>query len=84
MVIRRTSLPPAQGSIMDLKVGEVSSVFADPNGYFIYKIEAKEILPLDQVRDEIIATLRTQKVQNEMRKIQESGTPLLEESYFVH
>ena len=84
MVIRRTSLPAAQASIMDLKVGDVSSVFADPNGYFIYKIKAKEILTLDQVRDEIIATLRTQKMQNEMRNIQESGRPLLEESYFVH
>ena len=84
MVIRRTSLPLAQASIMDLKVGEVSSVFADPNGYFIYKIKAKEMLTLDQARDEIIATLRTQMMQNEMRNIQESATPLLEESYFVH
>jgi PPIC-type PPIASE domain len=84
MVIRRSSLPPNQISVMDLKIGEVSSVFADPNGYFVYKIKTKDLVPLAQVHDEIVATLRAQNMQNEMRDIRGSANPVLEESYFVH
>jgi hypothetical protein len=81
--IRRTSLPPSQVSVMDLRPGQVSSVLADPSGYVIYKVETKDILPLDQARDEIKATLRSQRMQDEMRDIQDSATPTLDESYFL-
>jgi hypothetical protein len=81
--IRRTSLPPNQVSVMDLKPGEVSSVLADANGYVIYKVKTKDTLPLDQARDEIKATLRSQRMQDEMRDIQDSVTPTLDESYFL-
>jgi hypothetical protein len=80
--IRRTSLPPNQASIMDLKPGEVSSVLDDPNGYVIYKVKTKSTLPLDQAREEIKGTLRALRVQDEMRSIQDSVTPALDESYF--
>jgi hypothetical protein len=80
--IRRASLPPSQVSVMDLKPGDVSSVLTDPNGYLIYKIKAKDTLSLDQAREEIKAILRTQKMQKEMRDIQDSPASL-DESYFV-
>ena len=83
MEIRRTSLPPNQVSVMDLKPGEVSAVFADPNGYVIYRVKSKDVLPLDQAREEIEATLRLQHMQDETRRIQDSATPTLDESYFV-
>ena len=83
MQIRRTSLPPNQVSVMDLKPGEVSSVFADPNGYVIYRVKSKDVLPLDQAREEIEATLRLQHMQDETRRIQDSATLTLDESYFV-
>jgi hypothetical protein len=67
---------------MDLKPGEVSSVLADPNGYVIYRVKTKDTLPLDQAREEIKATLRSQRMQEEMRSIQGSATPTLDESYF--
>ena len=57
--IRRISLPPSQAWIMDLKPGEVSSVIDAPNAYFIYKIKTKEMLPLDQAREEIKGSLRS-------------------------
>jgi len=82
MVIRRSSLPPNQVSAMDLKPGEVSSVLTDPAGYVIYKVKAKDVLPLDQSRDEIKVTLRSQRMQDEMRAIQGSATPALDEVYF--
>ena len=80
--IRRTSLPPNQASVMDLKPGEVSSVLEDPNGYAIYRVKTKDTLSLDQAREEIKATLRSQRMQDEMRDIQDCATPALDESYF--
>jgi hypothetical protein len=83
MVIRRTSLPPSQVSIMDLRPGEISPVLADPNGYVIYKVKSKDTIPLERVRDEIKANLRSQRLQAEMRSILGSAVPVLDESYFA-
>ena len=84
MTVRRTSLPPNQASVMDLKPGEISSVLAESNGYVIYRIKAKEEIPLIQAREEIKATLRSQQMQDELRGIQDSLTPILDEGYFAH
>jgi hypothetical protein len=80
---RQNNLPPAQVSVMELKTGEVSQVFADQSGYFIYKVGAKDAEPLDdKLKDEIRGTLRTQSVQEQMRAVQKFATPTLDESYF--
>jgi hypothetical protein len=83
MEIRRASLPPSQALVMDLNPGQVSSVLPDPNGYVIYKMEIKSEIPLDQAREEIKAAVRSQRMQDEMREIQDSVTPTLDESYFA-
>jgi hypothetical protein len=80
--IRRISLPPDQVAIMDLAPGEVSSVIASTNGYFIYKIRTKEMLSLDQAREEIKATLCAQRIQEQTQAIHESATPTLKGAYF--
>jgi len=79
--IRRVSLPPSQGWVMDLKPGEVSSMIATANGYFIYKVKTKE-LHLDQAREEITGILRSRRAQDAMRDILESATPTFNEVYF--
>jgi hypothetical protein len=79
---RRSSLPPAQASVMDLKTGEVSQVFSDQSGYFIYKVGTKDVEPLDKVKDEIRGTMRTQRVQEQMQAVQKSATPTLDDAYF--
>jgi PPIC-type PPIASE domain len=80
--IRRTSLPPSQVSVMDLKPGEVSSVLADAGGYVIYKVRTKDTLPLDQAREEIRVIVRSQRMQAEIDEIQNSAAPTLDNSYF--
>jgi hypothetical protein len=80
--VRRNGLPPAQASVMDLKTGAVSEVFSDSSGYFVYKVGAKETLPLDKVDDEIRGTLRSQRLQAEMQAVQQSATTTLDETYF--
>ena len=79
---QRTGLPANQASVMDLKAGEVSPVIDDQSGYYIYKMGEKDTIPLDKVKDDIRATLRTQQIQAEMQKLQQSGTPTLNDSYF--
>ena len=81
--IRRSSLPPDQASVMDLKAGEISAVIADQNGFYIYKMKSKDVLPLDQAKEEIKGTLRSERIQEEMKAVQESATPILNDSYFA-
>ena len=80
--VRRNGLPPTQVSVMDLKTGEISAVLSDQSGYFIYKVGKKEVEPLDKVKEEIRGALRTQRMQDQMKAVQESATTTLDESYF--
>ncbi len=81
--VRRTSLPPAQAEVMDRKPGETSQLISTPNGYLIYKVGDKDTLPLDKVHDEIVSTLRSQRIQDAMQAVQQSAKPELNEKYFV-
>jgi len=80
--VRRNSLPPAHVAVMDLKTGKVSAVISDPSGYYIYKVGAKEVEPLDKVKEGIRGTLRSQRMQEQMQAVQQSATPTLDETYF--
>lgn len=81
--VRRSSLPPAQAQVMDLKPGETSQLISTPNGYLIYKAGQKDTLPLDKVHDEIVSTVRSQHIQDAMQAIQQSASPELNEKYFA-
>ncbi len=82
--IRRTSLPPAQAEeIMKLKAGEVSTLFTEQSGYFLYKMGDRDTVPLDKVKDEIRGTLRAQKMKDLTQQAQESATTTLDSNYFA-
>ena len=80
--VRRSSLPPEQGGVFDLKPGETSQVISNPNGYLVYKAGEKDTVPLDTARGEIFATLQSQRMQDAVEAIQHSATPELNEKYF--
>ena len=80
--IRRNSLPPTQAAVMDLKPGEVSQVITDQTGYFVYKAGARDTLPLASVHDEIVGTLRSQRMQAAVQAIQQSATASYDDAYF--
>ncbi len=80
--VRRTSLPPEQGEIFNLKAGETSLITA-PNGYLVYKVGEKDTLPLDHVREEIFTALQSQRMQDAMQTIQQSATPQLDPKYLA-
>jgi hypothetical protein len=81
--VRRTSLPPDQASVTDLKPGEISQLISNPSAYFVYKVGEKDTLPMDKVREEIVGTLRQQRLQDSMQAVQQSATPTFDENYFA-
>jgi len=81
--VRRSSLPADQAEIFNLKAGETSQVITIPNGYLVYKLGEKNTLPLDKVREEIVTTLSSQRMQDAMQTIQQSATPQLNPGYFA-
>jgi hypothetical protein len=80
--VRRTGLPSSHAAVFDLKPGEVSVVFSDAGGHFVYKLVSKEQVALDQVKEEIRGTLRTQRMRDAMDKVQNSFKTETNEAYF--
>ena len=78
----RNQIPVNQRAVLDLKAGEVSQLFTEPNGYYIYKVVSKQTKPLDQARDEIRTTLSQQRLQDAMGKYQQESKATLNEAYF--
>lgn len=82
--VRRGSLPPAQSAtVLAMKPGEVSQLFTDPGGYFVYKLVQKGTIPLDVVSDEIRSLLQKEKLQSATEAIEKSATPSLNDDYFA-
>ena len=80
---RRSNMrSPQEFSVFDLKPGEVSQVFDEPNGYYISKVGAKQLLPLESVKDEITKKLRVDRFKHYQQEAQEYATPALNETYF--
>jgi len=79
---RRNNLPGTQASVMELKPGEVSPVFSEPTGHFIFKMEKKETAPLEKVRAEIQNVIRAQRMQEAVKTLRESALPKLDDKYF--
>jgi hypothetical protein len=82
--VRRISLPPDQAFVMDLKPGEISPVLEDPNGFYIYRLERKEMLSLAQAHNEIVEALRTQRIKDATQNVLDGAKTTLAEDYFVH
>ncbi len=80
--VRRTGLPPAHAAVFDLKVGEVSAVIADNGGHYVYKVVTEQVLPLDQVSEEIRTTLKGQRMKEMMDKYTNSYHTETNEAYF--
>jgi hypothetical protein len=80
--VRRTGLPPAHAAVFDLKAGEVSAVISDNGGHYVYKVVSKEVLPLDQVKDEIHNKLKNEKQKAMMDEYTNSFSSVPNEDYF--
>src|SRR5580704_2777535 len=80
--VRRTGLPPAHVAVFDLKAGELSAVISDNGGHYVYKVVSKEVLPLDQVKDDIHNKLKADRLKEMMDKYTNSYQAIPNEAYF--
>lgn len=80
--MRKTSIPPTDVAIFDLKAGEVSPVFSDPTGYRIYKVTEVKELPLLSAHDEIAHALQGQNIKNSFESLQNSAKTTFDNTYF--
>jgi hypothetical protein len=80
--VRRTGLPPAHASVLDLKPGEVSPVISDTGGHYIYKVNSKTEMTLDQAKNEIHNKLQNDRTREMMEKLNKSFTTETNEAYF--
>lgn len=80
--VRRTGLPPAHAAIFDLKQGDVSQVISDAGGHYIYKMNSKTEMPLDQARNEIHGKMQNDRMREKMDSLNNSFKVETNEAYF--
>jgi hypothetical protein len=80
--MRRTGLPPAQASVFDMKAGEVSAVISDGGGHYIFKLNSKETMPLNEAQTEIHNRLQSDQSREAMDKITAPTKTVQNEAYF--
>jgi hypothetical protein len=78
--VRKDRLPPAEASIFELKVGDVSQVFTDPTGLVVYKVDTIEDPILASVYNEISHKLAADREKDAIESLQKSIT--LDDAYF--
>jgi parvulin-like peptidyl-prolyl isomerase len=74
--------PQEEQELFALKPGEVSKVEQEPAGYIIYKVESKQTLPLEQVKDEISREIFRQKMEAQMKSVNAGVKADLNDKYF--
>ena len=80
--IRRSGLPPAHTAVFALKPGDVSQVISDNGGHYIYKMNNKSEMTLDQAKTEIHGKLQNDRMHEEMDKLNNSFKVETNEAYF--
>jgi len=79
---RPGTLPEAHEAVFDMKPGEVSVVFNDPASSYVYKVISVRQVPLSEAKASITSTLQRQLVADKIQQIQNSVTPVLNDTYF--
>jgi hypothetical protein len=80
--VRRTGLPPGHVAVFDLKPGDVSQVISDSGGHYIYKVNSKGPISLDQATNEIRSKLQNDRTREMMDKVNNSFKTETNEAYF--
>jgi peptidyl-prolyl cis-trans isomerase C len=80
--VRRNGLPQPHAGVFDLKPGEVSQVINDAGGHYIYKMNGKSTLPIDQAKNEIRGKIQNDRMREKMDKLNGSFSSVSNEAYF--
>lgn len=71
-MVRRTSLPPDEAKVFDLKPGEVSPVLDSPGALVILKLQSKQSMPAEAAQPEIKSILKRERLQQELQNATKS------------
>jgi len=74
--------PQEEQELFALKPGDVSKVEQEPAGYIIYKLESRQTLPVDQVKDEIARELSRQKMDAQIKAVTATVKAEFNDHYF--
>ena len=80
--VRRNGLPQPHTGVFDLKQGEVSQVISDAGGHYIYKMNGKSTMALDQAKNEIRGKIQNDRMREKMDKLNGSFSSVSNEAYF--
>jgi len=79
---RRESMPPSQAKVFDLQPGQVSEVLDEPGGLYIFKLENRKQLSLEDVKTEINRTLEQERMRVAVETLTKNVKPELNPEYF--
>jgi hypothetical protein len=80
--LTRGTLPQDQESVFNMKDGEVSPLFSDHGGYYIYKMVSLKMPPVDEVKDQIKHTLQAETLKKNMDAVLNSAKTDFNAKYF--
>jgi hypothetical protein len=80
--VRRGGLNAGHAAVFDLKPGEVSPVINDAGGHYIYKLNSKTEIPLDQAEKEIKSKLQGDRTRELTEKLNSSFKVETNDAYF--
>jgi chemotaxis protein histidine kinase CheA len=80
--VRRTGLPQGHTAAFDLKPGEVSQVISDTGGHYIYRLNSKNEMSMDNAKAEIHSRLQNDRMRERMEKLNSSFKVDTNEAYF--
>ena len=69
LLLRRSDLQGGEAKAFDLNPGEISTVLDLPAAFAIMRIESKELIPIQAVRQEVEGALRGGQIQNAVSKL---------------
>ena len=72
----------SEADVIALGNGGVSRVEVEPSAYVIYKLEGKQTVSVDQVKNEIITRIVQQKVSEKMKQLESTVNASFNEQYF--
>ncbi len=80
---RRGAMDPRhEPQIVALKAGQLSGVIEDAQSYYIYKVDAKRMIPLATVKEDIERGLAGQSTENKVRALLGNIRVDMNEAYF--
>src|SRR5215813_13636081 len=79
---RKTLAPAHEQKVFALKPGETSDVIQDPVGFVIYRLDSKQEVPLEQVKEQIKQQLTQKRIDDARQKVMSASKADYNDAYF--